>query len=94
MANPAAAAMMPPQLFAATYEHALSNSFRPIMATTSREYVENVVKEPQNPTPSISFPRGEIVSVFWRWRFQTDGTWAVLVGDLGVLGALVAVVDG
>lgn len=35
-----------------------------IHCTTSTEYVENVVKDPQNPTPQHSFIRGEINGVF------------------------------
>ena len=55
---PAAAADTPPTLFTATYPSALVASPLPIMFTMSTEYVENVVKLPQNPTPASNFARG------------------------------------
>lgn len=55
---PAAAADTPPTLFTATYPSALAASPLPIIFTMSTEYVENVVKLPQNPTPASSFARG------------------------------------
>ena len=55
---PAAAADTPPTLFTATYPSALAASPLPSILTISTEYVENVVKLPQNPTPASNFARG------------------------------------
>lgn len=56
---PAAAAANPPKLLVITYANALAISPFPSMLTTSTENVENVVNEPQNPTPRRSFDRGD-----------------------------------
>ena len=56
---PEPAAAIQPKLLARIYLNAIVVSPLPIMLTTSTEYVENVVKEPQKPTPNISFTRGD-----------------------------------
>lgn len=55
---PHAAAANPPILFVATYDAAFTISPLEIIFTTSTEKVENVVKDPQKPTPRRSFILG------------------------------------
>ena len=55
---PHAAAANPPILFVATYDAAFTISPFEIILTTSTEKVENVVKDPQKPTPRRSFILG------------------------------------
>ena len=56
---PVAAATIPPILLVATYVNAFFVSPCSNQLTTSTLYVEKVVYEPQNPTPSINFVRGD-----------------------------------
>jgi hypothetical protein len=58
MVIPRAAAAIPPTLLIAKYDKALLVCPCKIQDTTSTLYVENVVYEPQNPTPNNNLYRG------------------------------------
>jgi len=60
---PAAAAAIPPTLLTMKYRQAFAISRRPTIFTKSTAKVENVVNDPQNPTPQRSFILGVIPNV-------------------------------
>mmetsp|Transcript_32591 Transcript_32591/g.38982 ORF Transcript_32591/g.38982 Transcript_32591/m.38982 type:complete len:129 (-) Transcript_32591:175-561(-) len=60
---PAAAAAIPPTLLTMKYWQAFAISRRPTIFTKSTAKVENVVNDPQNPTPQRSFILGVIPNV-------------------------------
>ena len=84
---PIAAAAIPPILLIAKYVNALLVCPCIIHDTISTLYVENVVYDPQNPTPNNNFDRGDNANI------DVVDTVDVAIFDDGVIGCIVDAVE-